>query len=77
MTWPTSRLRSLTAGLAMATASCLLSMSSTHAQPAAKVEIGKPAPDFTATGRDGKKFKLSDKVGKDKNIVLLFSRASW
>ncbi len=38
--------------------------------------VGKSAPDFEATGIDGKKFKLSDKIGK-KNIVLMFSRAYW
>ena len=47
------------------------------AQTDAKVEVGKKAPDFTATGIDGKKFKLSERMGKDKNIVLLFSRANW
>ena len=40
--------------------------------------VGKPAPDFTATGIDGKDIKLSEKLsGGDKNIVLLFSRANW
>jgi len=40
--------------------------------------VGKPAPDFTATGIDGKEFKLSDKLsGGDRNIVLIFSRANW
>ncbi len=43
-----------------------------------KVEVGKPAPDFTVTGIDGKTFKLSDKLKSgEKNIVLMFSRASW
>lgn len=43
-----------------------------------KVEVGKPAPDFTVTGIDRKTFKLSDKLAAgDKNIVLLFSRANW
>ena len=42
------------------------------------VTAGKPAPDFVATGVDGKQFKLSEKLsGNDKNIVLLFSRAHW
>lgn len=41
-------------------------------------EINKKAPDFTATGVDGKTFKLSEKIGKDdKHVVLLFSRANW
>lgn len=34
-------------------------------------EIGKPAPDFTATAIDGQPFKLSDHKGK--NIVLEWS----
>ncbi len=48
------------------------------ADEVAMVEVGKPAPDFTATGIDGKSFKLSDKLkdGK-KNVALMFSRANW
>ena len=42
------------------------------------VELGKPAPDFTVTGIDGKTFKLSDKLKSgDKNVALMFSRANW
>ena len=42
------------------------------------VVVGSAAPDFTATGIDGKPFKLSEKLAnQDKNIVLLFSRAHW
>lgn len=42
------------------------------------VEVGSPAPDFVATGIDGKPFKLSEKLASgEKNIVLLFSRAHW
>lgn len=49
----------------------------TAAKPAS-VEVGKPAPDFTVTGIDGKKFKLSDKLKKgDTNVALIFSRANW
>lgn len=47
------------------------------AEQTSKVEVGGKAPDFTSTGIDGKDFKLSDKMGKDKNIVLMFSRAHW
>ena len=43
-----------------------------------KVEVGRKAPDFTATGLDGKQFKLSDKLNKGKtNVALMFSRANW
>ena len=42
-----------------------------------KIEVGKPAPDFTVTGVDGKKFKLSEKIAKGKNVALMFSRAHW
>lgn len=42
------------------------------------VRIGAAAPDFVATGIDGKSFKLSEKLASgEKNIVLLFSRAHW
>lgn len=48
------------------------------AQMANTVTVGKRAPDFVATGIDGKQFKLSEKLdGDDKNIVLLFSRGHW
>lgn len=59
---------------------CLLVCSAVCADEAktAKAEIGKPAPNFTATGIDGETFTLKDKLksGK-KNVVLIFSRASW
>lgn len=38
------------------------------AQPAAGLAIGKPAPDFTLKGVDGKEYKLSDAKGK---VVVL------
>ncbi len=41
------------------------------------VTVGKQAPDFVATGIDGKQFKLSEKIAAGKNISLLFSRAHW
>lgn len=42
-----------------------------------EVVVGKPAPDFSVTGIDGKSFKLSDKTGAGKNVALMFSRAHW
>lgn len=42
------------------------------------LKVGDQAPDFAVTGIDGKKFKLSDKIGDDgKHVILLFSRANW
>ena len=42
------------------------------------VEVGMAAPDFTATGIDGKTFKLSEKLKDGKsNVALMFSRANW
>jgi hypothetical protein len=57
----------------------LLAMSPTvFADEAPMATVGQAAADFIATGIDGKKFKVSDKLkAGDKNIVLLFSRASW
>lgn len=42
-----------------------------------KVEVGSAAPDFTVTGIDGKEFKVLQTLGKDKHVVLMFSRAHW
>ena len=64
----------------LALAGCLLTILPTlPAQDAApaKVAVGKPAPDFTVTGIDGKPIKLSALTGKGKNVVLLFDRAHW
>lgn len=60
-------------------AACLLAVAvTTMADEIGSVEVGKPAPDFTVTGIDGKTFKLSDKLKDgDKNIALMFSRANW
>lgn len=57
--------------------SCLLTLAGHAVAQEEKVEVGKPAPDFTVTGIDGKTFKLSDKTGRGKNIVLMFDRAHW
>lgn len=55
----------------------LLSGAQGQEKAEAKVEVGKTAPDFEATDSQGKKFKLSERIGKDKNIILMFSRANW
>ena len=53
-------------------------MSGAIADEKVGVEVGKPAPDFTVTGIDGKTFKLSEKLNsKETNVVLIFSRANW
>ena len=56
---------------------CMAIASIGLAEDLPKVEVGKPAPDFVMTGIDGQQLKLSDKLGQEKNIVLMFSRAHW
>lgn len=63
--------------LAIAMAAAISSGEACLADDGDKVEVGKKAPNFVMTGIDGKEFKLSDKIGKDKNVVLMFSRANW
>lgn len=53
-----------------------LTAKSSHAQDS-KLEIGSAAPDFVVTGIDGKEFKVLEKLGQGKNLVILFSRAHW
>lgn len=55
----------------------LVSSLSFAADPAPTATLDKPAPNFVATGIDGKEFKLSEKTATGKNIVLMFSRAHW
>jgi cytochrome oxidase Cu insertion factor (SCO1/SenC/PrrC family) len=55
----------------------LLAATTGWAEDSAKVEVGRQAPDFAMTGIDGQTFKLSDKLGKDQHVVLIFSRAHW
>ncbi len=46
-------------------------------EDAVTVAVGKPAPDITVTGIDGKPFKLSEVTSSGKNVALMFSRAHW
>ena len=59
--------------------SCLLVLGNVGLADEAVKEaaIGKPAPDFSATGIDGKQFTLGEKTASGKNVVLMFSRAHW
>jgi len=43
----------------------------TNAEPA----VGDDAPDFTLTGSDGKKYKLSDFEGKQAMVVAWYPKA--
>ncbi len=40
-----------------------------------RVQVGKPAPDFTALTVDGKAARLTDYRGK--NVVLVYYRGYW
>jgi len=43
-----------------------------------ELKTGDRAPDFAATGLDGKPLKLSSFQGNDgKNVVLVFNRGHW
>jgi hypothetical protein len=56
---------------------CVMPLTTRADEPKA-VEVGQKAPDFVATGIDGKEFKLSERIGDgERNVVLLFSRAHW
>lgn len=60
------------------TASVMVFMVAIPALGVDSAKVGKPAPDFVATGIDGNPVKLSARVATGKkNIVLVFSRASW
>ena len=63
----------------LSSCSCLLLLAAvcTAEDAPNAVAVGKPAPDFTVTGIDGKQFKLSDKTSSGKNVALLFDRAHW
>ena len=45
-------------------------------EPIKEVKAGQSAPDFALASHAGRQVSLSDFRGK-KNVVLLFSRASW
>lgn len=58
---------------------CLLALSTVCCaeESVSKAAIGKPAPDITLTGIDGKEFQLSDVTHSGKHVALMFSRAHW
>ncbi len=43
--------------------------------PAAALEVGQKAPDFTLAGQGGKQVKLSDMLGKGPIVVYTFIQA--
>lgn len=45
------------------------------AAPAAALEVGQPAPDFTLAGTGGKQVKLADMLGKGPIVVYTFIQA--
>ncbi len=45
------------------------------AGPAAAVEVGQKAPDFTIAGTGGKQVKLSEMLGKGPIVVYTFIQA--
>ncbi len=58
-------------------ASVMLTAGAYAQDPTNNVAVGQAAPDFTVTGIDGNRFKLSDKTKAGKNVALMFSRAHW
>jgi len=45
------------------------------AGPAAALEVGQKAPDFTLAGPDGKQIKLSEMLGKGPIVLYTFIQA--
>ena len=45
------------------------------AGPAAALEVGQKAPDFTLAGTGGKQIKLSEMVGKGPIVIYTFIQA--
>ena len=54
-----------------------LAFSASFAGAADKLAVGAKAPDFEVTNAEGKKIKLSERLKKDKTVVVMFSRAKW
>ena len=54
-------------------ASALLSL--VLAGPAAALEVGQKAPDFTLAGPGGKQIKLSEMLGKGPIVIYTFIQA--
>lgn len=55
---------------------CGLTAESSFAQDS-KLTIGSQAPDFVVTGIEGEEFKVLERYGQGKNLVIMFSRAHW
>jgi peroxiredoxin Q/BCP len=47
----------------------------TTARPAAALEVGQPAPDFTLNGPEGKPVKLADLTAKGPVVLYTFVAA--
>lgn len=45
------------------------------ANPAAALEVGQKAPDFTLPAQDGKQVKLGDLLGKGPVVIFTFIQA--
>jgi cytochrome oxidase Cu insertion factor (SCO1/SenC/PrrC family) len=43
--------------------------------PAARVNVGDPAPDFSLPGSDGQTYRLADYKGKQAVVIAWFAKA--
>ena len=54
---------------------CALLLGTAALAPAAELQVGDPAPDFTLTGSDGKTYTLSQFKGKKAVVLAWFPKA--